>query len=30
VRPYAYRDADTLMDDFWHGVEAILKREAVE
>jgi len=30
VRPYAYRDADTLMDDFWHEVEAILKREGVE
>lgn len=30
VRPYAYRDADTLMDDFWLEVEAILKREGVE
>lgn len=30
VRPYAYRDADTLMDDFWREVEAILKREGVE
>ena len=30
VRPYAYRDADTLMDDFWHEVEAILKKEGIE
>lgn len=30
LRPYAYRDADTLMDDFWREVEAILKREGVE
>jgi hypothetical protein len=30
VRPYAYRDADTLMDDFWREVEAILKKEGVE
>lgn len=30
VRPYAYRDADTLMDDFWREVETILKREGVE
>ena len=30
VRPYAYRDAETLMDDFWREVEAILKREGVE
>ena len=30
VRPYAYRDADTLMDDFWREVEAILTREGVE
>jgi len=30
VRPYAYRDPDTLMDDFWREVEAILKREGVE
>jgi Family of unknown function (DUF6516) len=30
VRPYAYRDADTLMDDFWREVEAILEKEGVE
>jgi len=30
VRPYAYRDADTLMDDFWREVEAIVKKEGVE
>jgi hypothetical protein len=30
VRRYAYRDADTLMDDFWREVETILKREGVE
>ena len=30
VRPYAYRDADTLMDDFWREVEAILKKESIE
>lgn len=24
VRPYAYRDAGTLMADFWHAVDAIL------
>jgi hypothetical protein len=26
VRPYAYRDADTLMDDFWREVEAIVRK----
>jgi hypothetical protein len=26
VRPYRYRDADTLIDDFWREVEAIVKR----
>jgi hypothetical protein len=30
VRQYVYRDADTLMDDFWREVGAILKREGVE
>jgi hypothetical protein len=30
VRPYIYRDADTLIDDFWREVEAILKRKGVE
>jgi len=30
VHPYTYRDADTLMDDFWLEVEAILKREGIE
>jgi len=30
VRPYSYRDAQTLMDDFWREVEAILKKEGIE
>jgi hypothetical protein len=30
VRRYSYRDAETLMDDFWREVEAILKKEGVE
>ena len=30
VRPYSYRAAETLMDDFWREVEAILKKEGVE
>lgn len=30
VRPYAFSDAATLMDDFWREVEAILRREGVE
>ena len=30
VRPYAHRDAETLMDDFWREVEAVLKKEGVE
>lgn len=30
VRRYVYRDADTLMDDFWREVEAVLKREGIE
>lgn len=30
VRPYVYRDADTLIDDFWREVAAILKREGIE
>jgi hypothetical protein len=30
TRPYAYRDADTLMDDFWREVDAILKKEGIE
>lgn len=30
IRPYTYRDAGTLMDDFWQEVEAILKKEGVE
>lgn len=30
VRSYAYRDAGTLIDDFWREVDAILKREGVE
>ena len=30
VRPYAYRDADTLLEDVWREVEAILKKRGVE
>jgi Family of unknown function (DUF6516) len=30
VRPYVYRDADTLIDDFWREVEAILRKAGVE
>jgi hypothetical protein len=30
VRRYDFRDADTLIDDFWREVEAILKNEGIE
>lgn len=30
VRSYTYRNAETLIDDFWREVEAILKREGIE
>jgi hypothetical protein len=30
VREYVYKDAETLLDDFWREVEAVLKREGVE
>lgn len=30
VRPYIYRNAATLLDDFWREVEAILKKEGIE
>jgi len=30
VRPYTYRDAETLMDDSWREVDAILKTEGIE
>jgi len=30
VRSYAYRDAETLMEDFWQEVDAILKKEGIE
>jgi hypothetical protein len=30
VRPYHYRDADTLLDDFGREVEAILRKEGIE
>lgn len=30
VRIYVYRDAETLLEDFWQEVEAILKREGIE
>ena len=30
VRGYAYRNADTLLEDFWREVEAVLKKEGIE
>jgi hypothetical protein len=30
VRPYVYRDADTLIDDFWREVEATVKKAGIE
>jgi hypothetical protein len=30
VRPYIYRNADTLIGDFWRGVATILKEAGVE
>jgi len=30
VRPYAYRDADSLLDDFWREVDAFLKKRGIE
>jgi hypothetical protein len=30
VRPYEYRDAATLMADFWTQVAAVLKERGVE
>lgn len=30
VRAYAFRNAETLMDDFWREVHAILKKEGIE
>ena len=30
VRPYRYRDADTLLDDFLREVTAILRKEGIE
>lgn len=30
VRPYAYRGADTVADDFWREIGAILKKEGIE
>ena len=30
VRPYEYRDAATLLADFWEQVAAILKERGVE
>ena len=30
VRRYAYRDATTMIEDFWREVEAILKKEGIE
>jgi Family of unknown function (DUF6516) len=30
IRPYQYRDADALLDDFFREVEAILRNEGIE
>jgi hypothetical protein len=30
VRPYVYRDADTLIDDFWREVAAIVRKAGRE
>jgi hypothetical protein len=30
VRPYAYRDADSLLDDFWREVGTVLKKRGIE
>jgi hypothetical protein len=30
VHRYAYRDADTLISDFWQEVEAVLKKKGIE
>ena len=30
VRPYVYCDAETLMDDFWLRIAAILKERGIE
>ena len=30
TRPYQYRDAETLMSDFWEQVEAVLKERGIE
>jgi hypothetical protein len=30
VRPYRYRDADALLEDFGREVEAILRQEGIE
>ena len=30
IRPYAYRDAATLLADFWEQVEAVLKERGIE
>ena len=30
VRPYAYRDAESLLEDFWSEVDAILKERGIE
>jgi hypothetical protein len=30
VRPYDYRDANALLDDFWGEVSAILRKEGIE
>jgi len=30
VRRYVYRDADTVLEDFWQAVEGILKKAGVE
>jgi hypothetical protein len=29
VRPYGYRDAATLLEDFWAAVDALLREQGV-
>jgi hypothetical protein len=30
VRPYAYRDAESLLEDFWREVDTVLKKRGIE
>jgi hypothetical protein len=29
VQPYAYRDAESLLEEFWREVDAILKKRGI-